>query len=106
MRHINPRKAALAVGSVIGLYHLTWTVLVAAGVAQAVLDFVLRLHFIRIEFELAPFALDTAALLVGLTFAIGAAFGFIFALIWNWLTSQNEARGSVEARVSPALADG
>lgn len=86
MRYIQPGKAALAVGIVLGLYHLMWVTLVASGVAKPFMDFILRLHFIRLDFSIASFAASTAALLVGLTFAIGAAFGFLFALIWNWLT--------------------
>lgn len=89
MRHINPTKAAIAVGAVTGLMHLFWVTLVGMGWAKPVLDFVLRLHFINLQYALAPFAIGTAASLVVLTFAAGAAFGLIFALIWNWLTFES-----------------
>lgn len=92
MRHINPFRAGVAVGVVISLWHLIWVVLVAIGWAKPILEFILRLHFIRLPFELAPFALDTAAMLLALTFTIGAVFGIVFALVWNWL-----AGGSGEA---------
>jgi hypothetical protein len=85
MRHISPAKAAIGVGAVIGLYHLMWVTIVALGWAQPVLDFILRLHFIAIDVAIAPFAFGTAAALVALTFALGALFGCIFALVWNWL---------------------
>lgn len=88
MRRIIPAKAALSVGIVIGLYHLAWIALIASGLAKAFLDFVLRLHFIKIDYEMAAFEPSTAALLVGLTFSIGALFGLVFALVWNWLTSR------------------
>ena len=100
MRHINPVKAAISVGAVIGAYHFAWAALVASGVAKAVLDFILRLHFLQIDYELVPFSVSTAAALVGLTFAIGAAFGFVFALVWNWLAGRGEPRatsGSIRA---------
>ena len=61
--------------------------LVAIGWAKPVMDFVLRLHFIQMQYALAPFALSTAAMLVALTFCIGALFGILFALVWNWLAS-------------------
>jgi len=91
MRHIHPGKAAFAVGIVLGLYHLMWVTLVATGLAKPFLDFVLRLHFINLDYTMAPFVVSTAALLVGLTFALGALFGFVFAVVWNWLTSASPA---------------
>lgn len=91
MRHLNPSKAAISVGTVVGAWHLMWVTLVAIGVAKAVMDFVLKLHFIQLDYELAPFAMSTAIMLIGLTFAIGALFGFLFALVWNWLSVRSEA---------------
>lgn len=86
MRHISPTKTAIAVGTVIGLWHVIWVTLVGVGWAKAVMDFVLQLHFIKLQYELAPYAATTAGGLVLLTFAVGASFGLVFALIWNWLT--------------------
>jgi hypothetical protein len=93
MRHLNPSRAAISVGSVLGAWHLMWVTLVATGLAKAVMDFVLKLHFIQLDYTLAPFVLSTSAMLVALTFAIGALFGFIFALVWNWLSVRSEAMG-------------
>jgi hypothetical protein len=89
MRHISPTKTALAVGTVTGLWHLCWVTLVGIGWAKPVLDFILQLHFLTINYALAPFAIATAGSLVVLTFFIGAVFGFVFALVWNWLTFEN-----------------
>ena len=89
VRHINPAKAALSVGFVVGLWHALWVSLVAAGVAQQLLDFILRLHFVQVEVTLAPFAIVTATELVAMTFAVGASFGLVFALVWNWLTERS-----------------
>lgn len=85
MRHINPVKAALAVGIVLGLYHLMWVTLVALGLAKPFMDWVLRLHFISFSYDMRPFDVATAATLIGLTFTIGALVGLVFALVWNWL---------------------
>lgn len=90
MKRISPVKAALSVGLVLGLYHFSWVALVALGVAKPVMNFVLKLHFIQMRYDIAPFSTSTAASLVVLTFAIGAAFGLIFAIVWNWLTSRTE----------------
>jgi NhaP-type Na+/H+ or K+/H+ antiporter len=99
MRNISPVKAALSVGSVIGLYHVAWAALVAMGLAKPFMDFVLRLHFIQFNYQMAPFDLATAAGLVALTFSIGAAFGLVFALVWNWLAS----RAGDEQITDPAI---
>jgi hypothetical protein len=85
MRHISPPQTALAVGTVVGLWHLIWVALVAAGWAKPVMDFILRLHFLNLQYSLAPYSATTGATLVMLTFTIGALLGLVFALIWNWL---------------------
>jgi hypothetical protein len=89
MRHLNPAKAAISVGAVFGVWHFMWVMLVATGVAKPVMDFVLRLHFIQFDYALAPFAVSTAAMLIGLSFAIGALLGLVFALVWNWLSGRS-----------------
>jgi hypothetical protein len=85
MRQIHAIKAGLSVGAVIGLWHLIWVTLVAVGWAKPVMDFVLRLHFIQLQYALVPFAAGTAVALVALTFSVGFLFGIVFAFIWNWL---------------------
>jgi hypothetical protein len=99
MRHINPGKAAISVGAVIGLWHLMWVALVALGWAKPVMDFNFRLHFIELEAGIAPFVAATAAMLVALTFTLGALFGLIFAVVWNWL---GEKTGEAAPQASQA----
>jgi ribose/xylose/arabinose/galactoside ABC-type transport system permease subunit len=89
MRHINPNKCAIAVGSVVGLWHVIWVTLVGVGWAKPVLDFILQLHFIELKYVLAPYSATTAITLVLLTFTIGALFGLVFALVWNWLSIES-----------------
>lgn len=91
MRQISPAKAGLALGAVVALWHLIWVSLVAIGWAKPLMDFVLRLHFIQLQYELAPFVLGTAAALVALTFCVGALFGIVFALVWNRLGARPKA---------------
>jgi hypothetical protein len=85
MRHIDGPRTALAVGTVVGLFHFFWAALVAAGWAKPLLDFILGLHFIQLDIQIAPFAIGTAAVLVALTFGVGAVFGLVFAAVWNRL---------------------
>jgi hypothetical protein len=103
MRHINPLKAGWAVGAVLGLWHLIWVTLVGVGWAKPVMDFVLRLHFIKLQYALAPFDFATAATLVILAFAIGTLVGVVFALVWNWLSIENAPTWTGDAnRRAPA----
>jgi hypothetical protein len=88
MKRINPINAALSVAVVLGLYHLCWAALVAAGCAKPIMDFVLRLHFIQIQYEMARFDAVTAVGLVAVSSALGAAVGLVFALVWNWLAAR------------------
>lgn len=83
MRAISPVKAGLAIGVVIGLWHLGWAVLVALNWAQLVMDFVLRIHFIEPFIHVQAFQLGTAATLVAVTALIGFLIGAILAVIWN-----------------------
>ena len=94
MRRLNPLTCGLSVGIVIGLWHAAWAGLVAAGYAQPILDWVLRLHFLEFSYSLAPFAPATAAMLAALTFAVGFLFGSIFAVVWNWLATPQTGNAS------------
>lgn len=85
MRHVHPLKAGVSVGMVIALWHTCWVVLVGLGWAKPFLDFVLKLHFIQVQYQLEPYAGVTAAMLIALTFCVGLMFGIIFAIVWNWL---------------------
>jgi len=89
MRRISPATTGLAVGSVVGLWHLAWVMFVGLGWAKPVLDFVLRLHFIQLDYSLLPYAVTPASALVVLTFTMGVMIGMLFALIWNWLTFES-----------------
>lgn len=88
MRPINTLKTGLAAAAMLGLLHSLWAGLVAAGWGQPVLDFVLRLHMLRMTMNVGPFDPMTAAGLVALTAGIGLAYGIVFALIWNVLAAR------------------
>lgn len=101
MRHIQPIKTGIATGTVLGAWHLLWACLVALGWAKLIMDLILQLHFIEIDYGMLPFSVGTALTLVVITFAIGAALGFTFALIWNWLAGPAfEAGNAKAARIS------
>lgn len=87
MIRLSPHKIGLLLGVFTGLWHLGWSLLVLSGVAKALLDFVLGLHFITLSYSLEPFRLVTAAELVALTAVIGYASGALIAWVWNTLGS-------------------
>ena len=80
---ISPVKTGLALGGLIGLWHLLWALMVAFGWAQAVIDFVFWMHFIRPPYTVEPFVPGVAAILVVVTATIGFASGAVFAVLWN-----------------------
>ena len=83
MTRLNPAKTGIALGILIGGWHFLWSVLVALGWAQPILDFVFWAHMISQPFTVKPFDFSAAITLVILTTFIGYLFGLFFALIWN-----------------------
>ena len=77
-------RTGLALGVSLGLYHLFWAILVSSGLAQLVVDFILKIHFIELPLTIAPFDPGLAALLVLMTTLVGGLTGAIFAGVWNW----------------------
>ena len=82
---MNVCKAGLVLGFVLGGFHLCWSILVALGWAQPVIDFVFWMHFIKPIYVIEPFAIARAAILIAATAGIGFVMGSVFALIWNAL---------------------
>jgi len=83
MEAINKNKAGLAVGFFLGFVHLVWGILVALGIAQALLDFILKIHMISLPMTVGPFSLTKTIVLIIVTFVIGYIFGWLVAFFWN-----------------------
>ena len=66
-------------------FHLCWSILVALGWAQPVIDFVFWMHFIKPIYVIEPFEIGKAAILLVTTAGIGFVIGSAFALVWNAL---------------------
>lgn len=82
---MSPKKVALVLGSFVGLIHLVWGVLIAAGFAQPLLDFIYAMHSLNNPFTVAPFDLMRSIGLVVVTSAVGYVVGYAFATLWNKL---------------------
>jgi len=82
---IDPLRTGIAFGTLVGLWHLSWAILVAAGWAQPVIDFVFWIHFLKPAYIVQPFKVSTAVILFVATLAFGFVIGSAFALLWNWV---------------------
>jgi hypothetical protein len=82
---ISKNKLGVVVGSLLGLWHLVWSILVASGIAQWLIDWVFRLHFIKPLYTITPFRLSLAIALIVITSALGYVIGWVLGAIWNWL---------------------
>lgn len=83
MHHINPTKTGLTLGALVGGLHAVWAVLVALGLAQKLLSYMLWMHMITVVHVVLDFDLEAAVTLVAITAFIGCMVGYSFALIWN-----------------------
>lgn len=82
-QHLNPTKTGLALGGLVGGLHLVWSVLVALGWAQALVNFSLWAHMVSTPFAVKTFDLSTAVTLVAAAAIVGYVVGHVFAFIWN-----------------------
>jgi hypothetical protein len=83
MQELNKNKTGLILGAFLGFWHFAWSLLVATGVAQTILDFIYYLHFLNNPFQVSVFDIRTAALLIVITSAVGYVFGWLLAFLWN-----------------------
>jgi K+-sensing histidine kinase KdpD len=87
MTNISRSRAGVVLGSLTGLSHLIWSLLVAFGVAQWAINWIFRLHFIQPPYTVTAFNFGTAVTLIVVTSVIGFVIGWLFAAIWNRLHS-------------------
>ena len=83
MKELNVHKVALSFGFFLGGWHLVWSVFVALGWAQTIINFILGLHMLSVPVQVLPFNITTAGLLILVTFAVGYVAGRVFATVWN-----------------------
>jgi hypothetical protein len=69
--------------AVLGTWHLLWSLLVALGWAQGLINFIFWIHFIRPVYIIENFEIGRALLLIAVTSAIGYSVGWSFAMLWN-----------------------
>ena len=88
---ISKNKLGVVIGSAFGLWHLVWALLVAFGIAQWLIDWVFRLHFIQPVYVVSAFQPGLAVALIVVTAVLGYVIGWIAGGIWNWLQEGRRA---------------
>ena len=76
-------KVGLVLASVLGGWHLIWSLLVLTGVGQVLYDFILWAHMIHLAIIIGPFNLAASLTLIVITTIFGYIIGWIATLIWN-----------------------
>jgi len=82
---ISKNKLGIVFGSLLGLWHVMWVVLVMTGLAQWLMDWVFRLHFIQPPYTVAAFRLTYAIGLIVITSSLGYVMGWAGGALWNWV---------------------
>ncbi len=82
---LNPHGVGLAVGGVLGIWHLLWGGMVMLGMGQTLLDWVYWLHFLNNPFHVSAFDPVRTVMLAAVTFGFGYGFGWVFSYLWNSL---------------------
>lgn len=86
MAHIyNPNQCGLVFGAMFGGVHLVWSLLIALGLAQPLMDFIFVLHRIKPVYVVMPFSFAHAIGLVIVTGLLGYVIGYVSTIIWNKL---------------------
>lgn len=80
---LDSNQVALTLGLLVGGLHLVWSVLVALGLAQGLLDFIFWVHMLANPYQVTGFDITKAGMLVVITFAVGYGVGYLFAHVWN-----------------------
>lgn len=83
MNHINPKKLGLTLGAFFGAVHIAWSLLVAFGWAQPLINFISWAHMMKPMYVIESFDFSTALVLVIVTSLVGFVLGSVFAKIWN-----------------------
>lgn len=88
MNTIQPGRVGMVFAALFGGGHLLWSLLVAAGWAQPLVDFLFQIHFIKPVYQIQPFHPGTALLLIAVTSGVGFGGGWILGVVWNKLHRQ------------------
>ena len=90
MNHtISTLKMTLIGGTLLSILHFIWAVLVYAGFAQSVMDFIFKIHMLNSPLQVQAFDWTYAMLLIAVTFSVGAFYGWLFSMIKASVTEKS-----------------
>ena len=92
---VNKHKLGLVFGTFFGLCHFIWAWLVLSGMAQSLLDWIFRLHFIEPPYTILSFKLSVAVALILVTSVTGYLSGWVLGAIWDWLRAEAPSGRSI-----------
>ena len=78
-----PMTVAIYTGLITAGLHLLWSILIALGIGQVYLDWILGLHFIENPYIVKPFNFGTMVMLLLVTFVAGFVLGWVGTIFWN-----------------------
>ena len=81
--HVHPRKVGLVGATILGGWHIIWSLLVLVGWAQAMVDFSMWAHMAHVAVIVGPFDASAAITVIVIATVAGYAVGYIVASIWN-----------------------
>ena len=82
---MNANRTGLTVGIWAALLHALWAIVVAIGLGESAINWIMPLHFINLTASVFAFTLINAVLLIIAGFVGGYVMGWLFAFIWNFL---------------------
>ncbi len=80
---LTPITVAIYTGLFVAALHFLWSLMVAFGLGQIYLDWILGLHFIENPYVVVPFNLSTMIMLLVFTFVVGFILGWVGTVCWN-----------------------
>ena len=102
---ISKHKLGLVFGTFLGTWHFVWAWLVLSGMAQSLMNWIFRLHFIEPPYTILPFNFGVAVTLILVTSTTGYLSGWVLGAIWNWLRADTSSLGAISTvrRQQPAI---
>jgi hypothetical protein len=85
MGSIDANRLGVVLAAVMAAWHVVWSLLVAFGQGQRVMDFVFKMHGLRSDVVVEPFDAGMAMLLAVVAAVAGYVVGAGAGLVWNGL---------------------
>ena len=82
--NLNKKQVALTFGIMAALGHFLWTLAVAVGFGQSLLNWSMVNHYMNFGYTVGNVSLGIAVASILAAFVCGYIVGLVFASVWNW----------------------